>query len=168
MTQENHEIKMAMLVNRYATPLAILLVSMGIVLSSPPSPLREIAVGLLLFSVAFNLLTIRFIRSGNIPGLLGTRLTINLAVNVVLVYVLGRDWAPIWLLLPLTPMAMALYDSRRATLGASLAVSAALLIIQAARGPSAPVEWGQVVAYSAFTILISLLLNELAQLSFQR
>lgn len=164
MTENSREAQMAMLVNRYATPLAVLLVSLGIIFSSPRSPLREIAVGLLFFSVVFNFLTVKLIGRGGLPGLLETRLAVNLGVNIVLVYILGEGWAPIWLLLPLTPMAVAVYGSQRATLAASFAVSAVLLIIRAAHGPVTPVDWGQTAAYGAFTILMSLLVNELARL----
>lgn len=168
MTKDNREVEMAVIVNRYATPLAILLVVLGIALSSPRSPLKEISIGLLIFSLAFNFLAIGLIRANRLPGLLEARLAINFIVNIVLVYILGAFWTPIWLLLPLTSIAVAVYGSRRAAFGASFCVSVVLLIIQAAHGPIALVEWGQTIAHGAFTILISLLVNELAQLSSGR
>lgn len=162
-----HEMKLVALVNRYATPLAVILVAMGIVLSQPLPAVRNMSVALLAFGIVFNLGFVYALeRLGEYKsGLVKMRLAINLAVNVILVYLLGGYWQPIWLLLALTPMATAIYESKTKTLFVSAGVSAILLAIFATRGMNAPLDWGQQLAHAAFIILVSLMMNGLSQLA---
>lgn len=162
-----HEARMAVLVSRYATPFAVFLVSLGLVLGQPRSPVREICAGLLLFSVLFNLIVVYLLRTSARAPLILIRIrqVINLGVNIMLVYWLGGYWTPIWLLLALTPLATAIYDTRTKTLVVSFGASVILLILHALRPMnSSPVEWGQEIAWAGFIVIFSLLLNDLAAL----
>lgn len=136
---------------------------LGLVGSSPASPTRERIAGLLVFSVLFNLASIRLITPGSPAWLLRARMLVNLTVNVLLVYMLGAYWEPAWLLLPLTPVAMAAYGTRAQTWAAALTASGLLLALAAAHGASSPVEWTQAVGRVLFTILVSLLVNALSR-----
>lgn len=165
LSETEHKIKMVNLVNRYATPLAIILVALGLFLSQPTMPVRNIIVCLLLFSIVFNLVTVKIIKRGDGTGFIKLRMFINFAVNVALVYYLGGYWLPIWLLLALTPLATAIYDTRSKTLFVSIGISAILLIIQSTRRPNDLIDWGQQLAYASFIILVSLMINELSTLT---
>ncbi len=154
--------RLAGLVSGYATPLAVILVALGIVLSAPLSPVREQSVAILGFGIVFNTFVAKAIARGGGPGLVRLRLVVNLAVNLLIVFLLGPYWSPIWLLLALTPLAVGIYGTRRATLTAAFGVSAALLAIHATRGLDSPIEWGQQLAHAAFMILVSLMVNELS------
>jgi hypothetical protein len=166
----SRDVRLVVLVNRYATPFALLLVIMGIALSQPMGHTRGISIGLLLFSVIFNFAAVPVIRkhSAQKPWLPKMRMAINLAVNVVLVYFLGGYWPPMWLLLALTPIATAIYENRMKTLWAGLGTSFLIVLIHLSRGLTGPYEWGQTLSYSTFIILLSLLVNELTQASFPR
>ena len=162
------DVRLVSLVNRYATPFAILLVVLGIILSSPAKTARDISIALLLFSIAFNVGAVKIIRrmGETMPWIKKLRMLVNLAVNVVMVYELGPFWPPMWLLLVLTPIATAIYEGPIQTLLASTGTSALLIGIYLLRGGVSPHEWGQTISYAAFIILLSLLINELTQASY--
>lgn len=152
-----------MLVGRYATPLAVLLLGLGIAASQPAGSVRAIAVGLLAFGITFNLAAVRWIRRAQDPsGFIHSRVAVNLAANALIVYFLGGHWKPIWLLLALAPVATAVYDSRARTLVSALGASALLLGIQATRPFSSPLDWSEQMANSLFIVLLSLLINKLS------
>ncbi|MEK7858602.1 MAG: hypothetical protein AAB320_05610 [Elusimicrobiota bacterium] len=160
------EVHRALLVNRYATPLAIFLVGLGIFVSQPSSPLKEVCIGLMFFGVVFNLGTGAYLKhKGGHHLLIEVRRYVNLAVNVLLVYLLGGYFTPIWMILALTPLATAIYENRARTLGFALGVSAVLLVIHGLRGASSPLEWGNQLAVCTFIILVSLLVNEVSALA---
>ncbi len=163
MSQEPFEDRMAILVSRYATPLAIALVSMGIILAQPQGGTRDIVIGLLFWGIFFNHFILSFIKRDG-PGcwFIKLRLLVNLATNTLMVYFLGSHWPPIWLLLALTPIATAIYSSKARTMLAAGAVSAILLVLHALRGPHSAMGWGTEAAQAAFIVLLSLLINELS------
>lgn len=150
-----------MLVSKYATPLAIFLVVMGLWLSQAVGAVRNGVAALLLFSIAFNGAVVwRIRRGGGGVGLARARLVINFAVNVALVYLVGQYWDSIWLLLVLTPVAAAIYGSRLKTLLISLGTSAALIVIHALHGSPGASAWGEDIARSVFIVALSLMVNE--------
>lgn len=162
------DVRLVMLVNRYATPFAILLVVLGLVLAAPAKTARDVSIALLLFSICFNVFAVGVIRkmAETLPWIKKLRMLINLAVNVVLVYELGPFWQPMWLLLALTPIATAIYEGPTQTLMVSSGTSALIIGVHLLRGGSSPHEWGQTLSYAAFIVLLSLLINELTQASY--
>lgn len=158
---------MVVLVNRYFTPFAVVLVGTGLALSQPKGWVGPVCIGLLVFSSMFNLATARQARvSGQASRRASyVRLVTNLAVNVGLVYMLGGYWTPTWLLFVLTPVATAVYSSRERTTAVSCAVAGLLLGTQVMRGYNAPVDWGQAVMEAAFIIFLSHFVNELADMA---
>lgn len=167
-TPLSRDVRLVTLVSRYATPFAILVVLLGIVLSSPLGSVRNLSIGLLLFSIAFNMVAVRIIHrlSDASPWIKRLRMMVNLSVNVLLVYLLGPYWPPMWLLLALTPIATAIYEGPSQTLLSSSGVAGLILGIHVLRGGNSPHEWGQTLSYAAFIILLSLLINELTQASY--
>lgn len=155
----------AVIVGRYGTPLAVVLVVLAVVLSSPKSPIREIAVGLLFLGIVFNLAAAKWIKSFHAAPLwlLRSRVWVNFSINVCHVYLLGAYFSPIWLLLLLQAVAIGIYDSRARTWVTAILSAGAILAIQASRGHNAPVDWGIQIANSMFILLASLMANGLAQ-----
>jgi hypothetical protein len=167
--QTDHNVRMVVLVSRYATPFAILLVLMAIILASPVSlVVRNASIALLAFSIVFNVAAVGLIRrlTERMPWIKSARMAINLAVNIALVYILGPFWPPMWLLLALTPIATAIYEGPTRTLLASSGTAVLIVAIHLLHGGGSPHEWGEVLSYAAFIVLISLLINELTQASY--
>jgi len=164
----DRNVRLVVLVNRYATPFAIGLVTMAIVFSTNRGTLRNESIGLLLFSILFNIASVGLIRrlAETRPWLKKARMLINLAVNIALVYLLGPYWPPMWLLLALTPIATAIYEGPTQTLLASSGIAVLIVAIQLFRGGGSPHEWGQVLSYAVFIVLMSMLINELTQASY--
>ena len=154
--------KYAHLVSRYATPLAILVVAVGLALSPPRHPQREICLGLLIFGIVFNVTITRILDHGGGAWLFKLRRWTNFFNNLVTVYLLGPYWTPIWLLVTLTPLATAITGSRRSTIVTATMTSVALIIIHSTRGHNFCLEWGQQIIYAAYIFLISLMVNDLS------
>jgi len=167
MTPEDilaRDVKRVELVNRYATPFAILLVAVAVFLPSPVTYVRNICIALLAFSIVFNIVTVSLIRRKPqiLPKLRKFRMYVNLAVNIVLVYYLSPYWPPIWMLLALAPIATAIYATPKQSMVNSMISAMVLLIIHVVQGGSGLVRWGQTLSRAAFIIFLSLLLNDMA------
>ena len=163
----SRQVAAAVLVNRYATPLALFMVALGILLSQPVGSVWEISIGLLAFSIVFNIGSVRYLQGHeeSAEGIIRLRLVANLLVNILLVYYLGGYWTPMWLIMTLTPLATAIYSSQKKTLVVSVAVSAILLAIHSLRRLHSPLEWGEQAVHAAYIILVSLLVNGLTALA---
>ena len=163
----SRDAKLAILVNQYSAPFAIFLIALGITVSQPQGIVRIVSVGLLFLGIIINMATASFLKrnTGVKPWFLEFRLCANLGINIVIVDLLGSYWPPIWLLLALTPLATAIYSTRARTLRVAIGVSLLLLAIQATRPVHSPMEWGQQIAYAAFILLLSPMINDLARLA---
>jgi hypothetical protein len=91
------------------------------------------------------------------------RATLNLWINVVLVYLLGRTWPLVWLLFVLSSSATAIYGTRERTLINAFFLSAVLGVVNYLHGFNTPLDWAVVGGKAAFLVLTSLLINDLAQ-----
>jgi hypothetical protein len=158
------DVRMVVLVNKYATPLAVILVGLGLVFSQPIGAVKTLSAGLLVFGMIFNMLAMPVISrfGGENPWIPKARMLINILVNVVMVYFLGAYWPSIWMLLALTPIATAIYADRSTTFITAAGISAALAVIQLLHSTSSsPSDWGELIGRVAFILLLSLLINEL-------
>jgi len=146
------------IVSRYFTPLAVLIIANGIILTSPPSPLWQIASGLLAFSYLFNHFSTRWVERD--PQKRGFRILVrvytNLAVNAAIVYLIGEYWTPVWLLLLLSPIATAIYGSLKQTLISALLGTLILMLIAALRPGMNPLLFAEQANYGMYIILLSL------------
>jgi hypothetical protein len=169
MTEESrmtpYNVRYVLLVNKYASPLAVFLVCLGVMFCRPEGIVRLVSVALALFGYVFNMFYRYFIKNQSVvkPWVVNSRLGINLAVDVVLVYLLGEYWPPMWLLLALAPVATAIYGTRTRTAIVSTGVSLLLLGIQAVRPSASAAQWAQQICYGLFIVFLSLMVNELAQ-----
>jgi len=167
MQNTSYDAELAVLINRYATPLAILLTILGIALSEPTGSVRIASIALLVFGIVFNSAALSAMKrdTGTKPWFMELRMGINVATNITLVYLLGTTWPPIWLLLALTPIATAVYSTRTQTLRVSATMSFFLIAVHAARHLNSPEQWGEQIAYVVFILFLSLLINDLAQIA---
>lgn len=154
------------LVQRFFTPIAVLLVANGIILSEPPSPRFGLSLGLLVFSILFNSVSLRWIDRAEETGTrrLNLRVWVNFMASVGQLHLLGANWEPAWMLLLLTPIASAIYGNRANTILFSFLSLGAILAIHGLRaGESSPLEWATQGTHGAVIILLSLALYELSR-----
>ena len=95
------------------------------------------------------------------------RLATNFVANVILVYLLGTFWGPMWLLFVVTPVATALHAHWKETIITSLLSAGTLLGIYASRGLEGAVGWGQASIHASFIVFISLFVNSIARMVMQ-
>jgi PAS domain S-box-containing protein len=157
------------IVDRFFTPFALTLVLSSLFLGFAEPKAKWISVGLVIFLGVFNEVSAWLARKKTDWAIKigNTRLATNFIANVLLVYLLGTFWGPMWLLFVLTPVATALYASWQRTFVTAAISSGALLGIYASRGLEGSVGWGQASLHAAFIVLISLFVNSIARLVMQ-
>jgi hypothetical protein len=145
--------------------MAILLIGAGLIFAPlDPTP-RLIGASLLAFSLLLNVLFVPCVsRLGERARdrLAKSRATANLWINVVLIYLLGRVWSPIWLLLVLSSAATAIYGSRERTYVTASFLSGLVVLINLLHGLFTPQDWALVGVKAAFIFLSALMINDLA------
>ncbi len=157
------------IVDRFFTPFALSLVVSSLYLGFAEPRAKWISVGLVVFLGIFNEIS-AYIAKKHMEWAVpvgNTRIITNFIANVVLVYLLGTFWGPMWLLFVLTPVATALYASWTRTFVTATISSAALLGIYYSRGLEGSVGWGQASLHAAFIVFISLFVNSIARLVMQ-
>lgn len=157
------------IVDRFFTPFALSLVLSSLYLGFAEPKSKTISVALVAFLAVFNEVSAWVARKKMDWAVrIGyTRIITNFTANVLLVYLLGTFWGPMWLLFVLTPVATALYASWKRTFITAAISSAALLGIYASRGLEGSVGWGQASLHAAFIVFISLFVNSIARLVMQ-
>lgn len=157
------------LVDRFFTPFAVTMVVAATWLGYAEPREQHIALGLVGVLAVFNEISVYAARKRPAwtKTVSYTRLITNFVANIMLVYLLGTFWGPMWLLFVLTPVATALHAEWKKTLLTAVISAAALLGIYASRGLSGPVGWGQASLHAAFIIFISLFVNSIARMVMQ-
>jgi PAS domain S-box-containing protein len=156
-------------VNRFFTPFALVMVGMAMWLGFAEPRVYHMALALALGLAVFNEASVWFAKKHpEWTAAIGyTRLVTNFVSNVVLVYMLGTFWGPMWLLFVLTPVSTALYANWMQTLGTALLSAGSLLAIYGSRGLEGAVGWGQASVHAAFIVFISLFVNSIARMVMQ-
>lgn len=156
-------------VDRYFTPFALILVASALWLGFAEGLTKQIALGIVMFSALFNQASAYLAkrRTEWAVGIGNTRLFVNFALNIGLVYLLGTFWGPMWLLFALTPIATALHASFGQTLLTAGISAGTLLGIYAARGLTGEVGWGMASVHAIFIVFVSLFSNAIAKLVMQ-
>jgi hypothetical protein len=156
-------------VDRFFTPFALILVLSALLLGFAEAKAKVASIALVVSLGIFNEVSAWMarhhsewaVRIGN------TRLITNFLANVLLVYMLGTFWGPMWLLFVLTPVATALHADSKKTVFTALISAGTLLGIYAARGLSGQVGWGMASLHAAFIVFVSLFVNSIARLVMQ-
>ncbi|MBL8023520.1 MAG: hypothetical protein JNK54_04455 [Elusimicrobia bacterium] len=160
--------KLVTLVGYFATPFALFLGGLAVAFSETDSWGKSFSLGLLGFAAFFNVVFPRFLRQQDVVKKswnVKFRLYMNLIVNSVVIFLLGDKFQPLWLLLALTPFATAIYGNQRRTLTNAITASVILFLIQALRSGGTSADWAVVSVEVAFIVLISLLINGVANMA---
>ncbi|MBI4051865.1 MAG: hypothetical protein HY400_05105 [Elusimicrobia bacterium] len=152
--------------NLYFTPFAIFLIILGlIVVPEIPRKIFNLTLALVALSLLFNIVASSYLldhpeswqRSGYI------RAWINLALNAAIFWILAPFWGPAWLLLAISPIAIALYGDEKITATTTGVVAALLIVNRLIDGnPSAKV-WGESISQIGFILLLSLFINRIGR-----
>lgn len=160
--------RLVRLVGYFATPFALFLGLMAVLLTPGEGVAKTVALGLLGFAAFFNLAFPKFLseqEQGKKGWNVKFRLYLNLAVNGAVVYLLGDEFPPLWMLLALTPFATAIYGSRQRTMINALMAILLLFGIQGFRPYTGLLDYAVQACQAAFIVLISLLINGVSRLS---
>jgi PAS domain S-box-containing protein len=157
------------LVDRFFTPFAATMVVASMWLGYAEKNIQYMALAIVTALVAFNEGSVYLARKHTewTAAISYTRLATNFFTNIVLVYLLGTFWGPMWLLFVLTPVATALHADWKKTVVTSVLSAGALLGIYWSRGLEGPVGWGQASLHAAFIVFISLFVNSIARMVMQ-
>jgi hypothetical protein len=162
--------RQASLVTWYMSPIALLLVVLGIVFGELEGRDQLMCIGLFIYSAFVNLVFPRFLaeqkaekRSQDI----NSRLVQNLAINTALVYFLWPRFQPMWLILSLTPFATAVYGTLKRTLIVAGLTGGLLFLLHGLRGEPGAIGWFQVVTETAFIALLSPLIHGISRMSLE-
>lgn len=148
-------------VHDHLTPLAAIIVIPGILVANLPTRAAVIAGCLIAFSVVANY-TLMYLMRGNRARSIGsTRVVINYVVNIVLSWLLYAAWGPVWLLLLLMTLGVAIYQPRKDSLLAGLAFALMLLVVHWNFGDQSVLAWTEVGVKASMLILLNLYVNGL-------
>lgn len=167
-TEKYDSQRLVTLVSLFATPFALLLGGLAVAFARAESWQKTVSLGLLGFAAFFNSVFPHFLKQQEDAKKgwnVKFRLYMNLTVNTVVVFLLGDQFPPLWLLLVLTPLATAIYGNQKRTLINALTASGVLLGIQAFRPNARPADWAAVSVEVAFIVLISLLVNGVSNMA---
>lgn len=167
-TEKYDSQRLVTLVGYFATPFALFLGGLAVAFTDSDSWQKTVSLGLLGFAAFFNSVFPRFLKQQDVVNKsrnVKFRLYMNLVVNSVVVYLLGDQFPPLWLLLALTPIATAIYGNQKRTLVNALTASVVLLVIQTLRENARSADWAVVSVEVAFIVLISLLVNGVSNLA---
>jgi hypothetical protein len=146
-------------VNDHLTPLAAIIVIPGLLVASVPMPSAIIAGSLIVLSVLVNY-TLMYLAGGNRARLIGSvRVATNYVVNIVLLWLLYAAWGPVWLLLLLMSIGVAVYLPRRDSLFAAVAFALMLVAVHWNFAEHSVLAWTEVGVKASMIILLNLYVN---------
>jgi hypothetical protein len=93
---------------------------------------------------------------------------VNYVVNILLLWLLYATWSPVWLLLLLMSIGVAVYQNRRDSLLAGLAFAAMLLVVHWNFGAQSVMAWTEVGVKASMVMLLNLYVNGLLRGSQER
>ena len=150
-------------VNNYLTPLAAVIVVPGLIVAPLPLIAKIVGGVLITYSVLLNYLTVYVIeRDARFIGAL--RVGSNYTVNIFLLWLLYVAWPVTWILLLLMSLGIAVYQNRRDSFQASLALSLMLLVVHWNFGESSLWGWALVATEMVTIVLFNLFVNGLLQM----
>lgn len=148
-------------VNDHLTPLAAIIVLPGLLVANLPMRDAVIAGALIILSVILNY-TLMYLAKGNKARFFGSiRVVVNYVVNIVLSWLLYAVWSPVWLLLLLMSIGVAVYQNRRDSFLAGLAFTLMLLVVHWNFGEHSLMAWTEVAVKASMVMLLNLYVNGL-------
>ncbi len=150
-------------VNNHLTPLAVVIVVPGLIVT--PLPLIAAIVGwvLITYSVLINYLTV-YLMDRNARFIGSLRVGSNYTVNIILLWLLYAEWPVVWVLLLLMSLGIAVYQHRRDSFLASLTLGTMLLVVHWNFGENSLWGWALVLTEFTIIVLFNLFVNGLLQM----
>ena len=150
-------------VNNHLTPLAVVIVVPGLIVT--PLPLIAAIVGwvLITYSVLINYLTV-YLMDRNARFIGSLRVGSNYTVNIILLWLLYAEWPVVWVLLLLMSLGIAVYQHRRDSFLASLAFSMMLLVVHWNFGDNSLWGWSLAATEVIIIVLFNLFVNGLLRM----
>ena len=157
-------------VNDHLTPLAAIIVVPGILASilasTLPTRAAVVAGVLIASSVIINYVSI-WVMKYDVRFIGSIRVSINYIVNIFLSWLLYAAWSPVWLLLLLMSIGVAVYQKRRDSMIAGLAIAIMLLTVHWNYGEQSLLAWTGAGVKAAIIILFNLFVNGLMRIHSQ-
>ena len=150
-------------VNDHLTPLAAIIVIPGLFVAKLPMLETMLAGSLILVSVAINYLLMFLAKAEKARFFGSIRVTSNYIVNIVLLWMLYAAWPPVWLLLLLMSIGVAIYQPRKDSLRTSVAFSLMLIVVHMIFGEQSSTAWIEVGVMSWMIVLMNLYVNGLVR-----
>jgi hypothetical protein len=155
-------------VNEHLTPLAAIIVIPGLLVTDLPMSSAVAAGSLIILSVIVNYI-LMYLAKGSRARFIGSvRVVINYVANIILSWLLYADWSPVWLLLLLMSIGVAVYQPRRDSLLAGLAFAMMLVVVHWNFGEQSLLAWSEVGVKASMLILLSLYVNGLVKRPYFR
>jgi len=148
-------------VNDHLTPLAAIIVLPGLLVANLPMRSAIVAGALIVLSVILNY-TLLYLARGSRARFFGSiRVVVNYVVNILLLWLLYAVWSPVWLLLLLMSIGVAVYQNRRDSLLAGLAFALMLLVVHWNFGEQSVMAWTEAGVKASMVTLLNLYVNGL-------
>ena len=149
------------LVNHHLTPLAAIIVVPGLIVV--PLPSLVVVAGALLVgcTVSINYLSI-YLAKQHAPLIKKVRVGTNYTANIVLLWLLYSTWPPVWMLLLLMSIGVAVYQNRRDSLLAGFALVTLLLAVHWVFGEHSLRDWAVVGVEGSLIVMANLFVNGLS------
>lgn len=152
------------LVSRYLTPYSLILVVTGLILRFF-EPMESIpAIWILLATVVVNIgvkTQGEWLPFRTPAWFTDWRVGVNLAADLLLIYLLMPHWPEVWLLLLVMAIAIAVYDSLDKTLFHCCTFGCVLLLFTWLNGMAQDYRLGQMLMYGTTVVFIGLFVNRL-------
>ena len=148
-------------VNDHLTPLAAIIVLPALLVANLPVRSAIVVGALIVLSVILNY-TLMYMARGSKTRFFGSiRVVVNYVVNIVLLWLLYAVWSPVWLLLLLMSIGVAVYQNRRDSFFAGLAFALMLLVVHWNFGELSVMAWTEVGVEASMVMLLNLYVNGL-------
>jgi hypothetical protein len=148
-------------VNDHLTPLAAIIVLPGLLVANLPMRSAVVAGALIVLSVVLNY-TFMYLARGDKARFFGSiRVVTNYVVNILLLWLLYAAWSPVWLLLLLMSIGVAVYQNRRDSFLAGLAFALMLLVVHWNFGEQSVMAWTEAGVKASMVMLLNLYVNGL-------
>lgn len=150
-------------VNDHLTPLAAIIVIPGLFVADLSTFDTVLGAILIFLSVATNY-SLRYMAKAEKARFFGSiRVCANYAFNVILLWLLYTAWPPVWLLLFLMSIGVAIYQRRKDSFLTSIAFSIMLIIVHFVFGEQSLQAWTEIGVMVSMMVLMNLYVNGLVK-----
>jgi len=150
-------------VHDHLTPLAAIIVVPGLFAANLSQREIILAGSLIVFSVIINY-TLMYMAKGEKARFFGSiKVPTNYVVNILLLWLLYAAWPPVWLLLLLTSIGVAIYQPRKDSFLAAIALALMLVVVHWMFGEQTMQAWTQAGVMASMLVLLNMYVNGLVK-----